>query len=649
MKKYLVALFVTILALASCAKDLDEGRINGDNPIEEATTILTFASERPQLDPTTKTAWGPDLDGKGGIVWSTGDKIKIGFTFNGDWWGQTAPYASGNPSPNNNIKFYQSNEVVIDPEHRNIGTFTVPTTFGAPTTSGDFVFYAVYPGTLVDNNQKGAPAVDINLHTTQTPATNSFDPNTDILVGKSRTISPEEPGFPSETIDLFWTRVVAHGDFTLKNFQNVQGNEIITKVIFTAQEDANLTGEQIVTVADGAVTGKNTSNAVTLKGTNLSFVTESGSKNLHVWLSVIPVTLTSLDVVVETNKATYHKSFTGFTRNLLGNRHNTMGINMADATRVPKQQQYHWVRRNLAAITEDDVFVIVGHPGLTPYAMTNNNGASSNPSIQQVTIDGNKVVSDVDTDIQWKLSRSSNGYTFHPNGANTSLYCGRNNTNLRIGNESRNVFTLSSDGYLVNTSTNRYIVVYYNRDWRCYDQYAYSYLGTQFFTFYVRVDAASYNEYSTTFESGTTFTQQNTDYTNGGSFINTCDGMALTLTNVNNSNSTVMSTGSSSRASVATITTVEAIPEAIKSVTMTFTEFELDYCKNITLLVSPTSDFSSSTEYEFDGWVPSDGSPSDLWVTISAPAENMYYKIVIDFEQGDQDGLFEFNKILYAE
>ena len=651
MKRYLVAFFVTIITLVSCSKDLDGDITNDDNAIDEVTTVLTFSSERPSLDISTKTAWDADLNGEGGIVWSNGDKIKIGFTFNGDWWAKTAPYASGNPSPNNKIMFYQSNGVAIDPDRHNIGTFTVPTSFTAPSTSGSFVFYSVYPGSLIENNQNGAPVVDINLHTIQTPAANSFDPATDILVGKSKTITPDEPGFPTETINLYWDRVVAHGNFTLKNFQGVQQGEIITKVVFTAQEGANLTGEQTVSIANGDVTGYRTSNVVTLKGTNLSFVTESGSKNLNVWLSVIPVTLTSLDVVVETNKATYHRSFTGIERTLEGNRRNTMGINMASATRTPKQQQYYWVRRDLAAITSDDVFVIVGHTTATgtasTYAMTNNN-ADADP----VTIYGNKLV-EPDTDIQWTLSRSGDNYTFYPSGStNKWLYCIDDNDGLRVGTGANKAFTLTDNGYFSITYTTsgwfprqvtRYLGIYRSQDWRCYTSIN-SYISSQYFTFYVRVDAASYTEYTSTFESGTTFTHQNTDYTNGGSFINTCDGLALTLTNINNSGNTVMYAGSRSSASVSTITTNDAIPEAINSVTLSITQWNKNYYNNLLLVVSPTSDFSSTTEYEFDGF-----APGEVWATISAPAANMYYKIVIDMAAGNEDGFFQFDKIIYAE
>lgn len=656
MKKYLVAFFVTILALASCAKDLDECRIIDDNTIVEATTILTFASERPQLDPTTKTAWDADLiNGKGGIVWSTGDKIKIGFTFNGEWWAQSAPYASGNPSPNNRIKFYESGGVAIDPDRHNIGTFTVSTTVTGPTTSGDFVFYAFYPSSASEsNNQDDAPNISTMLKSYQTPAADSFDPTTDILVAQSKTITPDAPGLPTETINLYWTRVVAHGNFTLKNFQGVQDGETISKVVFTAQDEANLTGEQVISVADGSFSGKVTSNVVKLDGTNLSFSKdENGKTNLNVWLSVMPVTLTSLDIVVETNKAIYHRSIPSIPdgRKLEGNRRNTMGINMSTADRTPKGQ-YYWVRRDISHITSNDVFVIVNRlsDGST-YAMANNNGANSAPAAVAVTttVSGDRLTADPLDKIKWSLSEQSSGYVFYPYGQTTNyLYCSDNNNGLRVGTASRYdspYFTMRNN-YLYNSAQRRFVGVYNNSQWRSYRQDWQGNIpniSNQTVAFYVRVDAASYTDYTITFQSGTTFTEQNTDYYNGGSFVNTCDGLALTLTNINNSGNTEMRAGSYYYPSVATITSNTAIPEAIKTVTLSITQINRNYLNSLKLIVSSTSDFSSTSEYRFTGYIPGDVS-----ATITAPAANMYYKIEIDLTDGNNNGHFRFNRIIYA-
>ncbi len=661
MKRYLLAIFVTILALASCSKDLDRDPIDNNNTIEEATTVLTFTSERPQLDVSTKTAWDADFHG---IVWSTGDKIRIGFTFDGNWWSQTAAYDG-----TGHKKFYPSNDVVIDSENHNIGTFTVPmgaNAFTGPTTSGDFVFYAVYPASLVENNQDDAPNVPVSLKSLQIPQADSYDPATDILVGKSKTIT--STGLPSEHINLYWTRIVAHGNFTLKNFHGVEDGETISKVEFTAQSEANLTGEQVISVEDGTFTGNVTSNVVKLDGTNLSFVKEDGNTNLNVWLSVMPVTLTSLEVVVETDKATYRRSFTGIEKTLEGNRRNTMGINMASATRTPKEP-YYWVRKDISTITSSDVFVIVNKlsDGST-YAMSNDNGSSSAPSAVAVPVTsaGDRLTENPAERLKWTLSEESNGYIFYPAGqTNNYLYNRNNNNSLRVGSLSLwDLWDLLFNGYswhytinnnyLYNSSNSRYVGIYIDdntQDWRSYTSITgQSNIRNQSVAFYVRVDAASYYSYTETFQRDNTFTEQNTDYINGGWFVNTCDGLAIKLTNVNNSGSTIMYAGSRNSASVATITTKTAVPEALKSVTLSITRVNTSLVNSIKLYVSPTSDFSAAAEYTFNimttGTNPATASGAAL-ATITAPAANMYYKIAIDLKNGS-NGHFRFDRIIYA-
>ncbi len=735
MKRYLLAIFVTILALASCSKDLDDGRINDDSASNGATTVLTFTSERPQLDPTTKTAWDADFHG---IVWSTGDKIRIGFTFDGNWWSQKAAY-----NGSGYIKFYQSNGVAIDSDNHNIGTFTVPVTnaFTGPTESGDFVFYAVYPGSKFDTNQNGAPNVPITLKEYQIPAENSFDPETDILVGKSKTVT--STGLPSEHINLYWTRVVAHGNFTLKDFQGVKDDEHILKVVLTAQAGANLTGRQIVSVADGSFTGNGTSNVVTLDGTNLSFVKDEQNKtNINIWLSVMPVTLTALDVVVETNKATYHKSWSGISKTLQGNARNTMGINMATAETELKEE-YYWVKRDISTITPSDIFVIVGDNGNT-YAMSNDKGTSAAPQAVPVSVSDDRLTAEPAERIRWSLSKQDHWwwgttYHFYPNGnTSTWLYCTGDNNGVRVGTDSdNNTFTIS-EGYIYNTNRFCAVGIYSSSDWRRYLWIignAPDNIRGQTFAFYVRVKAdepilptpsisfnpstttvnvdervsnivsiepsglpvtysssnpnvvtvdpstgeltgvsrgfatitavfagnTSYHAASTTcsvtvadpsrpytitFEKGVTFTTNVTTYTS--SFVNMCDGLSLTLANVNNggnNNWTEMRAGRNNNTSVATITTNAPIQEAIKTVTLSITQANPSLVNSIRLIVSPNSNFSSSVSYNFSGT-----SQGDVTATVTNPTANMYYRIEIDLKRGggSGDGFFRFNKIVYS-
>ncbi|MBR5082619.1 MAG: InlB B-repeat-containing protein, partial [Bacteroidales bacterium] len=136
----------------------------------------------------------------------------------------------------------------------------------------------------------------------------------------------------------------------------------------------------------------------------------------------------------------------------------------------------HWVIANLADLTEDDVFVIVGNNG-SNYAMSNNNGTGSAPSAVAVTVTGNEITSSVASNIKWTVSGdASNGYTFYPYGSTTTwLYCNTtanssSNNNMRVGTGDRKVFEMNSDSYLMTKDTYvvRYLSIYNNTDWRGY-------------------------------------------------------------------------------------------------------------------------------------------------------------------------------------
>ena len=135
-----------------------------------------------------------------------------------------------------------------------------------------------------------------------------------------------------------------------------------------------------------------------------------------------------------------------------------------------------WVLTNLADLTSDDVFVIVGDNGST-YAMTNDNGTGSAPSVVEVTVANNKLSGTIAANIQWNLSgNATNGYTFYPNGSTTTwLYCNTtaatsNNNNMRVGTGTRKVFEMNSNNYLMTKDdyTDRYLSIYDDLNWRGY-------------------------------------------------------------------------------------------------------------------------------------------------------------------------------------
>lgn len=475
MKKYFILFSAALLSLAACNKEIVEPI--ADN---ETDVVLTFTSERPQLDADTRTAWDSETSS---IVWSEGDKIRVGYTIDGDWMGQAEA---------GEAKFYQSKDVVIDDTNASVGEFKVPisgggvTAFTDPEIEGKYVFYALYPFSLLSNTVATAPIAPVTLKASQTPTAESFDGSTDIMVAKTAEMDLE--GLPTDPIELMWDRVVAHGYFTLKDLQGIVDGETVTKVTLTAQENAALAGAISVSLEDGSFTTSDATNEIVINGVDLAFVKEDGKTNLKIWLSALPETLTALTVDLETNKAHYVREITGINKTLKRNARNVLAINMSTATRTAIEEVV-WIKKDISAITPSDVFVIVGNNG-NDYAMTNDNGSSA-PLVSAVTVSDDKLSSSPADNIQWTLTLSAdNGYVFYPNGTTDKwLYVINNNNGLRVGNtEEGKYWSIDETGYLVGTDTkpqSRFIGIYNSQDWRSYTSINNN-IKDQTFSFFVK-------------------------------------------------------------------------------------------------------------------------------------------------------------------
>lgn len=309
MKKIYSMMLVAAAAMAfvSCQKQ--------ENFAPEVSTeevVLTFASEKPAFDDETKTEWTGET-----IQWSAGDKISVAYTVAGTWQN-----ANGNAS--GNAKIYQSNPIS---EAASVANFSVPTSFTGGT-EGTHVFYAVYPA-LGDNNFPSAPVANISISPNQNPKANSFDSSADVMVG----VSGEYDVRPNtnETISLMWDRLVAHAVITLKNINGLTAEESLKYITLTAQADANLVGQQEVDLIEKTVVKDNeAANILKLSADKLSVA----DGTVTFWACVLPETITSLTVEVETDKATYTREITGISKEFKKNARNILAVNMEEAVRV---------------------------------------------------------------------------------------------------------------------------------------------------------------------------------------------------------------------------------------------------------------------------------------------------------------------------
>lgn len=133
-------------------------------------------------------------------------------------------------------------------------------------------------------------------------------------------------------------------------------------------------------------------------------------------------------------------------------------------------QAESWKKASLSDLTANDVFVIVATTSDGGnFAMSNDKAASAAPDAVAVTIENDKITSEVSTKIKWTLTLNENTgkYTFYPDGSTSWLYCTSNNNGVRVGGNSNSSFILK-DNYLYNVEQTRYLGVYNKQDWRCY-------------------------------------------------------------------------------------------------------------------------------------------------------------------------------------
>ena len=311
MKKNILTMMlfaVAAIASVSCQKEAQNA------PAQPVT--LTFTSANPE----TKTEWNEDNQT---IWWSDKDAIRVALKIGETW------YADGSGA-----KLYQSSSLSGSSP---TATFTIKGFTQEKITEenwdGDYQFYALYPDSVEDANfAQSSSLATLNIKSEQNLSSKSFDKSADILWGKAGSVYNALP--ESEDVHLEWTRIVAHAYITLKDINGMTAGEKVTSVTLKAQDGAEVTGTYKLHMAEGTLTASSPSNTVKLSCAGVEMV-ENGS--LTFWACINPCTITSLDITVETDVATYTCSKSGFSREFLQNKRNILPVDMSGATRTEKE------------------------------------------------------------------------------------------------------------------------------------------------------------------------------------------------------------------------------------------------------------------------------------------------------------------------
>ena len=318
MKKIFIPFVIaaTTFSFAACQKEVSSPAI------EDELVSLNFSS----ANPTTKTV--ADAVNKT-ILWEKGDKISVAYTVNDIWQNATGDATADKPA-----KIYVSNGLDTGGE---TAVFNISASFKA-TTAGAHQFYSVYPSSCVKSNEiKNAPSVTMTIPDVQTPVENSFDAAADLMIGKATKTYNSLSEAKEDEIPLLWQRIVSHADITLKGLQGLTENEVITTIVLTADADAKLVGERNVNIQNGDISVPTTianANILTINGTNLKV----NNNNVEFWAAVMPATVKSLNIAVETNKATYTRNIESCNIVFKQNARKGLNVDMSSVERVEKEE-----------------------------------------------------------------------------------------------------------------------------------------------------------------------------------------------------------------------------------------------------------------------------------------------------------------------
>lgn len=318
MKKIFIPFVIaaTTLSFAACQKEVSSPAI------EDELVSLNFTS----TNPTTKTV--ADAVNKT-ILWEKGDKISVAYTVNDKWQND-----NGDATADKSAKIYASNGLAAGGE---TAVFNISGHFNA-TATGVHQFYSVYPSSCVKlTDIKYAPSVTMTIPDVQTPAENSFDAAADLMIGKATKTYNSLSDAKADAIPLLWQRIVSHADITLKGLQGLTENEVITTIVLTADADAKLVGDRWIDIQNGNILGPEPitdANILTINGTNLKV----NSNNVEFWAAVMPATVKSLKIVVETNKATYTRNIESCNIEFKQNARKGLNVDMSSVERVEKEE-----------------------------------------------------------------------------------------------------------------------------------------------------------------------------------------------------------------------------------------------------------------------------------------------------------------------
>lgn len=153
-------------------------------------------------------------------------------------------------------------------------------------------------------------------------------------------------------------------------------------------------------------------------------------------------------------------------------------------------EETDWVSTSFADLKAGDQVVIVSTKETSIYAMSNNNGTGNAPAAVAVSYANGRLSSEPENKIIWFVGvDGSNRIFYASSGKDTWLYCIASDSKVKVGTNAHKTFAYEA-GYLKHLGTSKYLGVYKNQDWRCYDNTT-NYIKEQTFQFFVKSSSES--------------------------------------------------------------------------------------------------------------------------------------------------------------
>lgn len=462
MKNTIKAAAVIALSLfaAACAK---ETKI--ESPAEGQKLHFTVNTAE---NTVVKSFIESDLEGTYVPQWSNGDKLAI---FVGAIGEKTKPTGVlSNVNEKGTLAKFEGTVTGIEGSGT-FKSFTPASAFAISYSSGN---------------------VGITLTESQKPSSLTIDEACDILVAKEASYTADAANVVVN--DLFFKRMFSVVKVALTGPTALNG-EKVQKFSLTAPEGTVLAGRAAINLSTATIVGWNVKNnavTATYEADAPVFGGVSGLKNV-VWLVVNPGAIASGAKLVfagETAGYTFSKEVT-LSKDLMfpESQLAVINLNLADehCTKKATPATASWIATDLADITATDEVVITMAKGESVYALTSAKGTTGAPTAVAVTVKNKELTAAPTDELVWNIANANGNLTIYPKGQTAKwLYTTTSNNGVRVGTNDNKTFVIDSEyGYLYNTSTKRYLGVYNNADWRCYDN-MHANIANQTLCFYVK-------------------------------------------------------------------------------------------------------------------------------------------------------------------